>query len=443
MSNESEHKEIVREFLKKSQWVIGQTENIKDVYELGDQIGEHGTYGYAVNAKHKTTEEIRAVKILPKEDWTKEDINNVRKEIKVLKSVEHVNIIKVFEVFEDSDNVYILMELCSGGELFEKMQKNGKFSEKQAAQMIKQVIEGVVHLHKLSIVHCDLKPDNFLFLEVDKLAPLKIIDMGMAQKIKPGGYLSEVIGTPFYIAPEVLKGAYNEKCDVFSIGIILFMLVFGFPPYPCQDIDSPDMVTEREDHFVNEVKDGKGPFFPSGAVVSEDLKDFITKTLLYTYTDRPSPEELLKHSWFVLQENAPDEKTDEVKQEEVKKEKEAPAKVKTKKSNKGRRKSERPKSRVDLNEEDKAKKKGTLGFKMSDVYDEKEGGMMVVEVVKGMPAEQAGLTTGDIVVRVNGCEIKDLAGFRGICKNLKPGKPFSLNVKRSGQVTRLQVELPE
>lgn len=610
-SDAKEHKAIVREFLKKEPtWVIGKTDDIKTVYELGEQIGERGTYGFALRSKHKATGEQRAVKVLPKEDWSKIDYNCVRKEIKVLKSVDHVNIIKVFEIFEDADHVYIAMELCEGGELFEKMQNNTKsvkFSEKQAAHVTKQVIEGLHHLHKKNVAHCDLKPDNFLFLTKDLASPLKIIDMGMAQIMKPGGYLSETIGTPYFIAPEVLQGSYTEKCDIWSVGVILFMLVFGYPPYPCDDIESPDMATQRETAFTNTVQPGTGPFFPSSTTVSAELRDLITQCLRPTFTERPSADKLLQHPWFEEAAHMPDVTPPEVKEEvmgppkpkdktqkskdkagkgtnkgskkegkskdkgpkddlkkkkdkdvtpevkeevlkerskskdakdkekknekgtnkgkkdkgtkepiqstdkekskdkaskdenkdakqdqapkdelkskdkavkdEPKDEKEKKDKVSKDEANKGTNKgkkdksakekdkddpkkkkptnkalarraseikgAEAPKSKSETAKLEPSKKKGTLGFKMADAYDESEGGLVVTELVAGMPAEVAGLAVGDVVVRVNGCEVKSLEAFTDVVKKLKPGKGFSLNVKRSGQVTRIQVEVPE
>jgi calcium-dependent protein kinase len=175
-----------------------------------------------------------------------EDIKRFFYEIEILRDLDHPNVIKVFEYFQDNDRLYIVSEYVKGGELLHEMnrRKNKKlqhFTEEEAAFMIKQILITINYLHNRKIVHRDIKPDNILIesmpteKEPDLPWQIKVIDFGTAMRFKPGSKIKQTFGTSYYIAPEVLDGAYNEKCDLWSTGVILYMMLSGRPPFTGAD----------------------------------------------------------------------------------------------------------------------------------------------------------------------------------------------------------------
>jgi calcium-dependent protein kinase len=129
------------------------------------------------------------------------------------------------------------MELCSGGELFDRIQSRGTYSEKDAQEVLVQMVRGVAAMHALELAHCDIKPDNFLFADKSEHSKLKMIDFGHSHKVGNREYLRMLVGTPYYVAPEVLKGKYNKACDMWSVGVVMFVMIFGFPVrFPLQKL---------------------------------------------------------------------------------------------------------------------------------------------------------------------------------------------------------------
>ena len=156
-----------------------------------------------------------------------------------MRELDHPNIIKLFETFEDSKFVYLVMELCEGGELFDKIIEKGSFTESQARNYFRQMISAVNYIHSKRICHRDLKPENFLLLDKSDNSPLKMIDFGMSvmftdKMLKQNGgkmHMTLQVGTPYYISPEILKSNYDEGCDIWSSGVILYILLSGVPPF--------------------------------------------------------------------------------------------------------------------------------------------------------------------------------------------------------------------
>lgn len=153
------------------------------------------------------------------------------KEVQIMKMIDHPHIVKIFEYFENDRFIFIVMELMEKGELFDKIQEEHHFSEDKAVKIMKNILEGVNYLHKKNIVHRDLKPENILFT---KNGVLKIVDFGTS-KFFTKKVMKTTHGTPYYIAPEVLKEKYDEKCDIWSCGVILYILLCGFPPFNGKD----------------------------------------------------------------------------------------------------------------------------------------------------------------------------------------------------------------
>ncbi|KAL5546327.1 hypothetical protein UlMin_006014 [Ulmus minor] len=149
------------------------------------------------------------------------------------KMPKHPNIVSLKDTFEDNNAVYLVMDLCEGGELFDRIIARGHYTERSAAALIKTIVEVVVVCHKHGVMHRDLKPENFLFTNKKETAPLKAIDFGLSVFFKPGNLLfTDIVGSPYYIAPEVPKQNYGPEVDVWSAGVILYILLCGKPPFP-------------------------------------------------------------------------------------------------------------------------------------------------------------------------------------------------------------------
>jgi len=189
---------------------------------LSPAIGK-GAYGEVRRAVHRKTNVLRAVKIIFKDTADKEDQERLINEVNILRDLDHPNIMKIMEFYQDSKAFYIVSEFYNGGELFEKIVNSKNFNEKQAATTIKQILSAVNYCHQNNIVHRDLKPENILFESKKDDATLKIIDFGTSKYYDPNTRMSQKFGTPYYIAPEVLRRKYTEKCDIWSCGVILYI----------------------------------------------------------------------------------------------------------------------------------------------------------------------------------------------------------------------------
>lgn len=203
---------------------------VTDDYLIGKLLGE-GSYGQVKLVIHKRNGFERAIKIIRKQELPEEEKKNLLKEVQILKGLDHPNIIKLFDMYEDQIYFYLVTEFCSGGELFDRIQKINCFTEKDAAKYIKQLLSAITYLHERNIVHRDLKAENLLFENENEDANMKLIDFGVSSEILKGAKLKETLGTPYYIAPEVLLQSYDEKCDVWSCGVILYILLCGYPPF--------------------------------------------------------------------------------------------------------------------------------------------------------------------------------------------------------------------
>ena len=258
-----------------------------------------GNFGEVLKVKHKTSNNQRAVKVLDKVKVKKyDDPNNLLAEIEILKKIDHPNIMKIYEFYQDSKNYYIIMELIHGKELFDYIvEEENKFTELQIASIMKQILGAVCYAHNNKIVHRDLKPENILVVKTDNESSdflIKVIDWGTAKLVQPNEIMKEKFGSPYYIAPEVLTMKYDEKCDIWSCGVILYILVCGEAPF---DGDNNGAIFEK-------IKKGKYDFKKAAFQnVSNELKDMIKLMLNLKPADRPKASELIEHSWFKILEN--------------------------------------------------------------------------------------------------------------------------------------------
>ncbi|CAI7860111.1 unnamed protein product [Closterium sp. NIES-53] len=213
--------------------VLGRrTEQLESLFKLGKKLGQ-GQFGVTFLCTEKATGKEYACKTIAKKKLiSREDVEDVKREVAIMHHLAgHGNIVCIKGAYEDHLNVHIVMELCTGGELFERIIKKGHYSERQAAELTRTIAKVIEACHSLGVIHRDLKPENFLFASKSETADLKATDFGLSYFFKPGEYLSDVVGSPYYVAPEVLRRRYNEKADVWSMGVIIYILLSGVPPF--------------------------------------------------------------------------------------------------------------------------------------------------------------------------------------------------------------------
>ena len=270
---------------------ISQVEGkMQDKYEIIKELGS-GAFSRCLQVKNKTTGNLYACKEIQKKKMS--DLEGFKHEINILIKLDHPNIIKLYEIYETEEFFYLIMELCSGGELFDRIISNiesGKpFTEEQAAVIFQQMMSAINYCHKNNIVHRDLKPENLLCLNQSPNSPIKVIDFGMSKICDPNDIMFERVGTAYYIPPEVLEGMYDEKCDVWSAGVILYILLCG---YPCFN-------GETDEQIYRQIRKKKFDFpSPEWDNISDDAKNLIKKMLIDA-VDRISAEEVLKDPWVL------------------------------------------------------------------------------------------------------------------------------------------------
>jgi len=289
-----------------SKWVFKETDALADDYILGDQIGEAGQYGVAKKCQRKSDGKKFAVKIIDKKRFfyclNADDLwDDMRAEIGVLQTLQHVNIIKLFDVYETPGELYLITELCTGGELWDQITKRDRFTEKDASGVVQQILKGLAHMHEKNIAHCDLKPENLLFTGD---GVLKIIDFGMSRKLPASRYLRRLCGTPYYTAPEILRGKYHMSADCWAVGVIIFLMLYGYPPFYVSrekygNKENEMIYRKIKKGFIPRIQDGFGRHFPSTIKTSDEARDLMKSLLRKDVAARLTAVESLDHKWFM------------------------------------------------------------------------------------------------------------------------------------------------
>ena len=269
-------------------------QDLLSVYEKVKLLGE-GSFGEIWLVRHKLLGKEFALKIIEKSPYS--NVNQIINEINILKTLDHPNILKILEFHLENDKFYIVTDYCPEGELFNEIEKKRIFTEKETSFIIYQILQAVRYCHKMRIVHRDIKPENIMILdrESNGLLHVKLIDFGTAKLFAEGKKQKAIVGSSYYIAPEVIKGKYDEECDLWSIGVIMYIMLVGAPPFN----------GEEEDDILRSVTSGKyDTTCTAYTSLSDNAKNLMTRLLTYNPAQRITAEEALSHPWFKTTEFA-------------------------------------------------------------------------------------------------------------------------------------------
>jgi len=268
-------------------YVTGKCTDVHGLYDFEAKELGHGHYGVVRLATDKITGEKFAIKTIRKAKVSKYDA--LRREIDILKSCDHPNIIRLVDVHEDEKSIHLVQELCTGGELFDRIIDRGHYTEHDAKQIMYKLLLAVNYCHEKGIVHRDLKPENFIFKTKDDDAEIKVIDFGLSCMGKGGEHMHTRVGTPYYIAPEVLAKNYTLACDVWSLGVILYILLCGYPPF----------YGDSDPEIFDRVRKGYYDFDSEEWADVSDLAKLLIKDMLNMDMDvRPTAQQCLQNDWF-------------------------------------------------------------------------------------------------------------------------------------------------
>ncbi|XP_045197496.1 serine/threonine-protein kinase 33-like isoform X2 [Mercenaria mercenaria] len=271
---------------------------IWETYEIGEKLGQ-GAFGKVFQVRHKSTDEQWAMKFINKEKAGSSAIKLLEREVAILKKVSHCNIIQLNEVFETGKRMYLVMELCTGGELAEALKEKKYFMESEVKVITKELASAIAYLHKIDIVHRDLKLENILVSKFpdatnpeDRLQ-IKVTDFGLSITKSGVGHdnmMQDFCGTPNYMAPEIIDNkTYSQQCDVWALGVIVYTLFCGYFPFRSKDDDSLyDIIKKGDIDFTDEMWNE----------VSDEAKECIKKMLNTDPAHRLTASEVLNHHWI-------------------------------------------------------------------------------------------------------------------------------------------------
>jgi calcium/calmodulin-dependent protein kinase I len=262
-----------------------------ELYRLKGVLGT-GAFSTVREGFHRSSTTISfAVKCINRKKLSEEDEAALLDEVSILKEMKHDHIIRLFDFFEEPATYYLVMERMRGGELFDRIVAKAYYNEKEARDTCKIVLEAVCYCHENHVAHRDLKPENLLLLsDVDDSA-VKIADFGFAKKVYEPNSLTTQCGTPGYVAPEILEGtAYDQRADMWSVGVILYILLGGYPPF----IES----TQRD--LFRKIRKGDYEFHEEyWGTVSSEAKELISSLLTVDRTVRLTADEALENAWIL------------------------------------------------------------------------------------------------------------------------------------------------
>ena len=257
-------------------------------YEKLKLLGE-GSFGEVWLVRHKLLGKEFALKIIEKGPYS--NTQQIDNEIQILKKLDHPCILKILDFHSTPNKYYLVTDYCKEGELFDEIKVKDRFTEREASYILYQVLLAIRYCHKMRIVHRDIKPENILIVgrENSGLLKVKLIDFGTAKIFNEFSKNKALVGSSYYIAPEVIRGKYDEACDLWSIGVIMYIMLVGTPPFN----------GDEDDDILRAVSIGKyETSYPQYQSLSPEAKDLITKLLKFNPTERITAEDALKHPWF-------------------------------------------------------------------------------------------------------------------------------------------------
>ncbi len=258
-------------------------DDIFEDYTIIEEIGEGGCAKVYLAQKKDDMSEV-AVKMIDKINVSDKEMSYIQNEILIMNNIDHPNVIKMLDCYETSENYFIVLEYMRGGELFERIIDKDHFSEQEAADVLKTLVDAINYCHSKGIIHRDLKPENILYESEEEESLLKIADFGVSKIVNNSNdLLSTVIGSGNYVAPEVLKGfKYTSKCDIYALGNIFYIILCGYPPFE---------ENEKAKSKIN---------FPSPDWddISGEAKDLIEKMMMLDPKKRASLKEMYEHEFF-------------------------------------------------------------------------------------------------------------------------------------------------
>mmetsp|Transcript_96590 Transcript_96590/g.174405 ORF Transcript_96590/g.174405 Transcript_96590/m.174405 type:complete len:603 (+) Transcript_96590:133-1941(+) len=264
------------------------SEDLRDKYDLGEVLGS-GSFGQVREARLKANPDIvRAVKIIENDteggDWSNSAM--FRKEVGLLQKMNHPNIVAFWDVYEDKHFLYVVMDVCKGGEVFSKIIELKRFTEANAATLGAQMLASIDYVHKKEIMHRDIKAENFLLSDTSPTSVVKMIDFGMACKFGHGQVFTEICGSPHYLAPELIGQKYNRMVDMWAFGVLLYLIMYGHYPF-----DSKNTREIMVKVLTEPIK------WQTKAKLHLDTIAFLKLCLEQSPKKRIKPEDALKHKW--------------------------------------------------------------------------------------------------------------------------------------------------
>ncbi|EGG23482.1 myosin light chain kinase [Cavenderia fasciculata] len=263
--------------------------DIEKIYEFRHELGR-GAFSVVYLGVNRTNGQHYAIKVINKNDLGKDYEKNLKMEVDILKRVQHPNIIALKELFDTPGKLYLVMELVTGGELFDKIVEKGSYTEADAVSLVRKIVSAVDYLHSSGIVHRDLKPENLLLKTANNDLEVAIADFGLSKIVGQQMMMQTACGTPSYVAPEVLNATgYDKEVDMWSVGVITYILLCGFPPF------YGDTIPEIFEFIMEANFDYPADYWDH---ISKEAKDFINHLLVVDVTKRLSATDALKHPWL-------------------------------------------------------------------------------------------------------------------------------------------------
>jgi len=262
--------------------------DIHEYYEFCEELGS-GEFSTVIRGIEKSTRDEYAIKCIEKHQV---DTSRLETEITILKLVDHPHIISLKQYFDTPTTLYLVMELVTGGELFDKITQIGCYTEAKASILVGNILRALHYLHELGIAHRDLKPTNLLLKSPDDDTNVKIADFGLSKIVGENAIMQTACGTPIYVAPEVLKGeAYEKEIDLWSVGVITYILLCGFPPF----FDDGSNMGQLFDQIMSGEYEYPDEYW---ADISDEAKDLIDNLLLVDPEERFTAAQALVHPWI-------------------------------------------------------------------------------------------------------------------------------------------------